>query len=298
MSLKIEGVTKAFGRKLAVDRLSFEMDRPGIFGLIGTNGAGKTTTIRVILGIMEPNEGSVQWNGKAVSKDTLRVGYMPEERGIYMKAKVEEQLAYFGRLHGMEKAAAQSAAAQWMERLGLSEYKGMNAEKLSKGNQQKVQLAATLLHDPELIVLDEPFSGLDPINTETFKAVVSEQRERGKFIILSSHQMATVEEYCENLVLLHKGKTVLSGNLSKIKAGYGHTRLSVSPGEEMERAAARLGLTLLERRADSLEFAVSGDGAAKGFFKALADSDACPTRFELREPSLHELFIEKVGEVS
>ena len=174
MSLKVDSLTKAFGEKTAVDHISFTMDAPGVFGLIGTNGAGKTTTIRMILGIMSADSGSAAWNGKPISRETLAFGYMPEERGIYMKNKVLEQLVYFGMLRGMNGTDAKKRALRLMERLGVTEYKDMPAEKLSKGNQQKIQLISTLIHDPELIFLDEPFSGLDPVNAEVLRGLIEE----------------------------------------------------------------------------------------------------------------------------
>ena len=171
----------------------------------------------------------------------------------------------------------------------------MLAHKLSKGNQQKVQLAATLIHDPELIILDEPFSGLDPVNTEALRVLISELVDSKKYIVMSSHQMATVEEYCESLVLLHRGKTVLSGNLKEIKAGYGHTSLLIDAPREAEGIADSVGLKLKERRADGLEYSVSGKADAERFLSALTEGKVFPTRFELREPSLNEIFIEKAG---
>ncbi|MBS1332883.1 MAG: ATP-binding cassette domain-containing protein, partial [Clostridiales bacterium] len=198
MALHVEHITKAFGEKTAVDDLSFSMEHSGVFGLIGTNGAGKTTTIRIILGIMKSDAGRAEWDGRPIVRENVRFGYMPEERGIYMKEKVFEQLVYFGMLHRMTKADASAAARRWLERLGITEYADYFAEKLSKGNQQKVQLIVTLLHDPELIILDEPFSGLDPVNTELFRSVIRELVGEGRYIVMSSHQMATVEEYCEN----------------------------------------------------------------------------------------------------
>jgi len=295
MSLTVKDLTKSFGDKIAVDRIGFGMEAPGVFGLIGTNGAGKTTTIRMMLGIMKPDFGESLWNGKPISKETLSFGYMPEERGIYPKVKVFEQLVYFGMLRGMNKTDARRSADALMERLGITEYKNMLAHKLSKGNQQKVQLAATLIHDPELIILDEPFSGLDPVNTEALRVLISELVDSKKYIVMSSHQMATVEEYCENLVLLHRGKTVLSGNLKKIKAGYGHTRLLIDAPNEAEKIAESVGLKLRERRADGLEYSVSGKDDAERFLTALTEAKVFPTKFELREPSLNEIFIEKAG---
>lgn len=295
MSLIVKDLTKSFGDKIAVDRIGFGMESPGVFGLIGTNGAGKTTTIRMMLGIMRPDFGESLWDGKPISRETLSFGYMPEERGIYPKVKVFEQLVYFGMLRGMNKTDAKSSADKLMARLGITEYKNMLAHKLSKGNQQKVQLAATLIHDPELIILDEPFSGLDPVNTEALRILISELVDSKKYIVMSSHQMATVEEYCENLVLLHRGKTVLSGNLKKIKAGYGHTRLLIDAPEAAEEIAEKVGIKLRERRADGLEYSVYGKEDAERFLSALTEAQVFPTKFELREPSLNEIFIEKAG---
>lgn len=296
MSLVVKELTKVFGEKTAVDHISFEMEHSGVYGLIGTNGAGKTTTIRMMLGIMRPNFGSSEWNGKPISRENLSFGYMPEERGIYGKTRVLEQLVYFGMLRGMNKTDAYSSAMRLTERLGLVEYRRMLADKLSKGNQQKVQLAATLIHDPVLIILDEPFSGLDPVNTEALRRLISELVDEKKFIVMSSHQMTTVEEYCENLTLLHKGKTVLSGNLKQIKAGYGHTRLIIDTPNDSEAMALSCGLRLRERRADCCEYAVNGKTEADGFIAQLVEAGNIPTRFELREPSLNEIFIEKAGE--
>lgn len=293
MSLVVRDLTKRFGEKVAVDRLGFEMESPGVFGLIGTNGAGKTTTIRMILGIMRPDAGSSEWNGRAISRDSLSFGYMPEERGIYGKVKVLEQLVYFGMLRKMSKADAVASAMKWTDRLGIAEYRQMNADKLSKGNQQKVQLVATLIHDPQLIILDEPFSGLDPVNTELLRQVIGELIDAKKYIVMSSHQMTTVEKYCENLILLHRGKTVLEGNLREIKAGYGHTRLLVDSAEDTSDVAAKCGLTLREKRADGTEYAVRDKAQADKFLAALTGAGIFPMHYELREPSLNEIFIEK-----
>lgn len=296
MGLLVQHVSKSFGSKKVVDDLSFSMEEPGVFGLIGTNGAGKTTTIRMILGMVDSDEGEITWNGKPVRRDTVRFGYMPEERGIYPKVRVLEQLLYFAQLRGMSRRDAADAADRWLERLGMTEYRQMPAEKLSKGNQQKIQLIATLIHNPELLFLDEPFSGLDPINADVFKNVIGGLIAEGKTIIMSSHQMATVEEYCRELVILKQGRTVLQGNLRQIKAGYGHTHLSVYGQEDFAAEAARFGLRLMEKTAGGYEFGIPGDEAARGFLKALIEQGIYPERYEIREPSLHEIFIEKVGE--
>lgn len=295
MGLLVRQVSKTFGDRKAVDAVSFSIEEPGVFGLIGTNGAGKTTTIRMILGVLDRDEGEISWNGGPLNRHTVRFGYMPEERGIYPKVRVLEQLVYFGQLRGMTKKAATAAADRWLARLGITEYRTMPAEKLSKGNQQKVQLIATLLHDPELIFLDEPFSGLDPINTDVFKGVLSELIGAGKYIVMSSHQMSTVEEYCRDLVILNRGKTVLQGNLRQIKASYGHTNLSVSCGTDILPLAESHGLRLLEKTAGGYEFKIDSDASAQAFLEELVARRIFPERFEIREPSLHEIFIEKVG---
>ncbi len=295
MSLKVDNLCKAFGDKIAVDHLSFQMDQPGVFGLIGTNGAGKTTTIRMILGIMRPDSGSATWNGKTISRDTLSFGYMPEERGIYMKNKVIDQLIYFGRLRGMTKEAASRSALTYLERLEVLEYKDMIAEKLSKGNQQKIQLIATLIHEPELIFLDEPFSGLDPVNTDLLSRLIRELTAEGRYIVMNSHQMSTMEEYCRDLVLLHQGKTILTGNLRQIKNSYGHTNLIVSAGQDVSGVAESCGLTLLEKRANETEYKIRGDEMANAFLRGLIEKGIYPTKFQIMEPSLNEIFIEKVG---
>ena len=295
MALHVEHITKAFGEKTAVDDLSFSMEHSGVFGLIGTNGAGKTTTIRIILGIMKSDAGRAEWDGRPIVRENVRFGYMPEERGIYMKEKVFEQLVYFGMLHRMTKADASAAARRWLERLGITEYADYFAEKLSKGNQQKVQLIVTLLHDPELIILDEPFSGLDPVNTELFRSVIRELVEEGRYIVMSSHQMATVEEYCENLLILNRGKTILKGNLREIKSGYGRTRLAVNTSPETAAAAAALGLEPVEIRADYTDYKISSDASAEAFLRRLLESGVYPTRYEIKEPSLHEIFLDRVG---
>lgn len=296
MGLQVEHLVKMFGTKKAVNDLSFSIEEPGVFGLIGTNGAGKTTTIRNILGIMTPDSGSVTWNGKPVSRDSLSYGYMPEERGIYMKTKVLEQLIYFGMLKGMSKAKAKKSALYYMERLGIMEYKDMPAEKLSKGNQQKVQLAVTLIHNPRLIFLDEPFSGLDPLNANVLRELINELVNEGKYIVMSTHQMSTVEEYCRDLVILNRGTTMLSGNLMKIKAGYGHTNLIVSAKEEVNAIAAKCGLQILEKRASETEFKIDGDESAYRFLNSMLEKSIYPIKFEIKEPSLQEIFVEKVGE--
>jgi len=217
LGLKIENVTKTFIDKKAVDDISFEISKPGVFALLGTNGAGKTTTIRMMLGIIKKDTGNITWNGKAVDRKSVNFGYLPEERGLYPKSKIVDQLMYFAKLKGMKKADAEKNIDYWLERLKMTEYKNSLAEKLSKGNQQKIQFIIAVMHNPDLVVLDEPFSGLDPVNTDLLKDVILELVEKGKYIVMSSHQMNSVEEFCDDIVILSRGKTVLKGNLNEIK---------------------------------------------------------------------------------
>ena len=192
MSLILKNVSKSFVGKKAVDNISLTLDKPGVYGLLGTNGAGKTTTIRMILGIIKKTSGKITWNGKEVTRENVNFGYMPEERGVYPKTKIYDQLMYFARLIGQKVAEANNAIDYWLKRLKMEEYKNVLAEKLSKGNQQKIQFIISVMNDPELIVLDEPFSGLDPVNTEILSEVMKELIKKGKYIIMSSHQMASI----------------------------------------------------------------------------------------------------------
>ncbi len=295
MGLNVENLTKIFGKKVAVDHLSFQMEAPGVFGLIGTNGAGKTTTIRMILGIMQADEGRANWNGTMINRDTLSFGYMPEERGIYMKNRVLEQLVYFGRLRGMSRTDAKNSAIRYLQRLGMENEKNSVVEKLSKGNQQKIQLIATLIHDPKLIFLDEPFSGLDPVNTEVLRGLLQELIDEERYIVMSSHQMSTVEEYCRDILILDHGQTKLYGNLREIKRGYGHTNLVISCDVNIDETAKHFGLEVIERRANETEYRIKGDEMAHSLLSHMMSQGFYPTKFEIREPSLNEIFIEKVG---
>jgi ABC-2 type transport system ATP-binding protein len=296
MALNVSSVVKKFGEKTAVDNLSFKIEKPGVFGLLGTNGAGKTTTIRMILGILEKNSGIIEWNGQPVTRESVKFGYLPEERGLYPKSKIIDQLSYFGKLRGMDGKSVKNSINYWFDRLKVTEYSNSIAEQLSKGNQQKIQLITAILHDPELIILDEPLSGLDPVNADLFKSVIYELVEKNKFIIMSSHQMQSIEDYCEDLVILKNGKTVLSGNLKQIKAGYGRTNLTVNCQEEIDILIKDQGINLVSKTATGYEFKIKSDEEAYRLLKKVMDSKVKLDKFEIREPSLHEIFIQKVGE--
>lgn len=296
MSLNVSSLVKNFGEKTAVDSISFKIEKPGVFGLLGTNGAGKTTTIRMILGILEKDSGVIDWDGKPVTRETVKFGYLPEERGIYPKAKVGEQLLYFAKLRGMDTKSAKKSIKYWFERLRVTEYTNFIAEQLSKGNQQKIQLITALLHNPELIILDEPLSGLDPVNADLFKSVIYELVENGKYIIMSSHHMQSVEEYCEEILILKDGLTVLKGNLKDIKASYGRSNLAVSCQEGIDGLIKDQGITLISKNSTGYEFKIKSDEEAYRLLEKIMKSKIRLDKFEIREPSLHEIFVEKVGE--
>lgn len=295
MGLKIENVNKSYGTKKVVDNISFSIDKPGVFGLLGTNGAGKTTTIRMILGILKKDSGEISWNGKEVARKHVNFGYLPEERGIYPKTKIYDQMMYFARLKGMSKQKADEAIKFWMKRLEVEEYMYMPAEKLSKGNQQKIQFITAILHDPELIVLDEPFSGLDPVNSELLKNVMIDLVKQNKYIIMSSHQMSSIEEFCTDVVILNKGKTVLKGNLKEIRNTYKATKIELSTVESAEEIIRNLGLEILFSKDNDYEIAINGEEDGYKLFKELSKNNMNVIKFEIKKPSLNDIFIEKVG---
>lgn len=296
MGLHIEHVNKSFGGKPAVVDLSFAIDKPGVFGLLGTNGAGKTTSIRMILGILQKDSGKIDWNSKPITRENVRFGYLPEERGIYPKARINEQLLYFAKLRGMSVKDSKASLDYWLERLKVAEYAQKTAEQLSKGNQQKIQLISAIIHDPELIILDEPFSGLDPVNTDLFKMVIKELLENGKYIIMSSHQMAAVEEYCREILIMDKGVTILSGDLKEIKHGYGRTNLFIDCQGDITSFAIEEGLTKISSTASGFELKISSDDQAHRLLNRIIKSGFRLDKFEIREPSLHEIFVEMAGD--
>lgn len=298
MSLKVENIVKKYGDFLAVDNLSFDFEEPGVFALLGTNGAGKTTAIRIILGMLVKNSGEVSWNGHKLDAVNEKVGYLAEERGLYPKINIIEQMYYFASLKGMKRDAATTAINYWFNRLEVNDYRNKKADQLSKGNQQKIQLAAALISDPELLVLDEPLSGLDPVNADLFKSIIREEIAKKKYIIMSSHQMNIIEEFCEDIVILHHGKTVLNGNLNEIKKGYGRVNLLVKADGDFSVLADECGLSVAEQTPNGTSFNVKDEAQAQALIRKMLDAGIPPVRFELREPTLNEIFIEKVGGVN
>lgn len=297
MGLKISNVKKIYGTKTVVDNISFEMNKPGVFGLLGTNGAGKTTTIRMILGIIKKNSGEINWNEKEVIRENVNFGYLPEERGIYPKNKIYDQLMYFAKLKGMKKEEADKSIKYWLKRLELEEYTNMLAEKLSKGNQQKVQFITAVMHNPELIVLDEPFSGLDPVNTEILREVINDLIKEGKYIIMSSHQMSVIEEFCTDLIILNRGKTVLQGNLKKIKNTYPSRELELEVEGNIKNILDELKIEIINQNENEYLLKIDREDMPKELFGELAKNDINVKKFEVKKPTLNQIFIEKVGEV-
>ncbi|MCI8482375.1 MAG: ATP-binding cassette domain-containing protein [Clostridia bacterium] len=295
MGLKLEHVTKTYMDKVAVKDISFSIDKPGIFGLLGTNGAGKTTTIRMLLGILKKDTGSITWNGKEISRESVNFGYLPEERGIYPKSKIKDQIIYFAKLKGMQQEEALKQLTYWAKRLEVNEYLELPAEKLSKGNQQKVQFITAVIHNPELIILDEPFSGLDPINAEILKQVMFELIEQGKYIVMSSHQMTQIEEFCSDVVIMNKGVTVLKGNLQQIKNSYPCNLLELTTDKAVESYIENAGLHIIFSKNNEYQIEIKEEKKARALLKDLIDAGIEVNRFELKRPSLQEIFVEKVG---
>lgn len=296
MGLIVKDVDKSFGTKKVVDAINFEIQKPGIYGLLGTNGAGKTTTLRMILGILKKDSGQISWNGKEVQRKHVNFGYLPEERGVYPKTKVHDQLMYFARLKGMNKAKAEENLLYWAKKLEVEQYLQMTPEKLSKGNQQKVQFITAIIHDPELLVLDEPFSGLDPVNTELLKNVIIELVKKGTYIIMSSHQMFSIEEFASDVLILNKGKTVLQGNLKEIKETYPANKISLSTKQDVADIITKVGLEIYHSKNNEYTINITSEEEGYKLFDELAKEHIQVEKFEIMKPSLHDIFIEKVGE--
>jgi ABC-2 type transport system ATP-binding protein len=290
----LSGVTKAYENKIAVSDLSLSIDAGQMFGLLGPNGAGKTSSIRMMMGITVPDSGSITLFDKPFERSSLeQVGYLPEERGLYKKMKVLDQLIFFGQLHGLAREEAQKRAVSWAARMEISDALPKRTEELSKGMQQKIQFIATLLHDPKLIVMDEPFSGLDPVNAVLVERTLLELKDRGKAILFSTHRMDQVEKLCDSICLINNGKAVLAGNLRQIKARYERNHVIV----EFEGSPAFLNsqeVAQAKNFSGHTEITLKPNGDAQ---KLLHEAAAMATifRFELVEPSLEEIFIQTVG---
>ena len=343
MGLIVKDLFKKYGEKTVVDHISFSMDKPGVYALLGTNGAGKTTSIRMILDMLDKDGGEVLWNDGPLNFDTCNIGYLAEERGLYPKYSLMDQIKYFGSLRGVPEKELERKIKYWAERLKVEEYlypqykdaisgrrinekgefiddedapvqetaaSGNNAKKkpvrkkkikpqrpdqLSKGNQQKIQFLIAMLSDPDLLVLDEPFSGLDPVNTDILKNVVREQIEAGKYIIMSSHQMEVVEEFCTDITILSRSKAVVQGNLNEIKKQYGRVNLHLKCDTDVRQYIEASGATIITEKENEYRIKVTGDEQASALLQTLVANKVNVICFDLSELSLHEIFVKEVG---
>jgi len=293
--LEIKDLSKRYGDVVALDGASFSAQPGRIVGFLGPNGAGKTTTMRCIFGLATPDRGETLWHGQPITRETrLRFGYMPEQRGLYPRMRVGEQLSYFAQHHGMSGKDANAATTRWLERLGLGDRQKDKLEALSHGNQQRVQLGAALVHDPELLVLDEPFSGLDPIGIATMTEILRERAAAGVGVVFSSHQLDLVEDVCEDVVIIARGRIVAHGPIDELRAASGRRHLEV----EVEGAGAtwldgRDGATLVEQKGDLVRLLVPVDADLSGLLAA-ASAAGPVRRFAFQPPALSELFMEAV----
>ena len=280
----------------ALDNTNFEIEKGELVIIVGPSGAGKTTTIRMLLGIIKKDSGEITWKGKEVDRENVNFGYLPEERGVYPKTKIMDQLMYFAELKGMKKDDAITAINKWAKELKVEEYLQMPAEKLSKGNQQKIQFMNAIIHNPELVVLDEPFSGLDPVNTEILKNIIIDLVKNGKYVIMSAHQMATIEEFCSDILILNKGKTVLQGNLKQIKETYPANRVEIDVKQDIDTYIKEFNLEIENVANYNYVIKINDEGTAHKLLNKLITEGIKVDKFEIKKPTLNDIFIEKVGE--
>ncbi|NEW06956.1 ABC transporter ATP-binding protein [Paenibacillus sp. SYP-B3998] len=294
-SLQVEQVTKQYGEKTAVNGIQLRVKQGEIYGLLGANGAGKTTTMRMVLGLIYPDEGKILWKGQGYREELRRLmGYLPEERGLYPKVKVSEQIIYLAELRGLARKQADAGLKMWLERFGVPEYYNKKVEELSKGNQQKIQFIAAVIHNPEILILDEAFSGLDPVNVELLKTTVKALRDEGKTILFSSHRMDHVEELCENICILHQSNTIVQGSLKEIKATFPKERVLLETEQPIEGLELISGVTKVIKHLTGYEIRIHEAAAAQQILQHALEQSTIQ-RFQIMEPTLNEIFIQKVG---
>ncbi|MEX0845376.1 MAG: ATP-binding cassette domain-containing protein [Balneolaceae bacterium] len=294
--IEIKNVTKSFGKTIAVNEVSFEVNEGRIFGLLGPNGAGKTTTIRMINYILTPDSGEITINNEIASPETQKmIGYMPEERGLYKRMKVYEQLMYLTQLKGLNKGDAKNAIDYWLDRFGASDWKKKEIGELSKGMSQKIQFIATIAHDPDIYIFDEPFSGLDPINSETLKEIIIELKNNGKTILFSTHRMEQVEQMCDDICLFNQGEAVLTGKLREIKSSFGKNTINLEFEGDGSFLDKLEDVRINNRSTNFAEIRVLNGQRMQDILK-LAMEHTEIHKFERIEPSLNEIFISTVGE--
>ncbi len=303
MRLEVKDIYKSFGEKEVLHGVSFQVESGKALGLLGRNGAGKTTTIRILMDVFHANSGEILLDGRRFRPRKHQIGYLPEERGLYPKRTVIDQMVFLATLRGMKPGEARESAKKWLARLEVAEYETKKLETLSKGNQQKVQLAATLVNNPDIVILDEPFSGLDPVNSQILKDVVNELIGEKRLVIFSSHQMSYVEEFCDNIAIINQGQVVLDGELKEIKREYGRNRLMLAAeNRTMEELARKIetewqGLARVCGRKKEFLILEPAEGADKRtLLEQLARSDVDVEKFGRYEPSLNDIFVARVGE--
>lgn len=300
MSLDIQHITKNFGDFTAVDDVTFSVTPGTIFGFLGTNGAGKTTTMRMILDIIRPDSGTITWNGTPTREiPRADFGYLPEERGLYPKMVVEDQLLFLAQLYGASRSDAQARLDLWLKRMNIEENRRKTVEQLSKGNQQKIQMLAAMLHDPEILIMDEPFSGLDPVNAEQMKDAFREMRDQGKTIIFSTHQLDDAQELSRDVVIIHRGRMVASGSVTDVRKSTGehYVRFAVAGDHDLSWLDAMPGVERVSRKQDFLELAVPEPAVAQGVLQEAVRRGLPVTRFDIDYPSLNEVFLTRVKQM-
>lgn len=303
MKLEVKNLCKSFDGKEVLHDISFSVTSGKALGLLGRNGAGKTTTIRILMNVFNPDKGEVLIDGQKFNPSKFHIGYLPEERGLYPKKKVIDQIIYLGTLRGLSRKEAEKSAKKWLEKLEISEYEHRLLETLSKGNQQKVQLAQTLVCSPDIVILDEPFSGLDPVNAQILKDVIKELIKDNKLVIFSSHQMSYVEEFCEDIVIINKGHSVLDGNLKNIKKDFGENRLIISASNYSNKELADLFknkfynlLSVHDIKNEYVILELCKNVTKNELLKEIMNTDIDLEKFGVYEPSLNDIFVLKAGE--
>ncbi|WP_367141703.1 ABC transporter ATP-binding protein [Staphylococcus capitis subsp. capitis] len=297
MGLLIEHVTKKFGDFTAVNDISLRLDKGKMLGFLGRNGAGKTTTFRMILGLSETTTGHITYEGKNINKHMYnKVGYLPEERGLHPKMTVEEELTYLATLKGLSSRDIQQRIDYWLERFAITEHRKKHIQSLSKGNQQKIQLLASMLHEPELLILDEPFSGLDPVNVELLKRAVKDLNDKGSTIIYSSHRMEHVEELCDDVCIIDKGQLVVSGDIQKVRSEHGNKLVIVESDHQIDGLNDIPGILKKEHRKHDVRLTIENEAVAEKIYNTVI-KQGYVRRFQVLEPSLNDIFIDKVGEL-
>ncbi|MED4206667.1 ABC transporter ATP-binding protein [Neobacillus mesonae] len=294
MTLEMKGLQKSYGSKRALVELDLNLPRGEVLGLLGTNGAGKTTTLKILLGLIKPDAGHIDWDGSELDRSKLSIGYLPEERGLFTKSRVIDQLRLFGGIEGMKRRDLERSIDEWLEKLKMTEYRTKRANELSKGNQQKIQFIAALLHNPELIILDEPFSGLDPVNADLLSDIIGEEIKKGKTVILSSHRIEKIEDFCNSICILKNGKVVLKGDLDEIKQNYEYQNLFITANKEIEDYLIKRNVPFTKKAKD-IYIRTNTYQEAMVLVNQLQQQSLHPRNLKLVEPSLNEIFLEKVN---